>query len=136
MKNRIFMFLVLLLVIVGAEAPVFAAGEIDIVLPDLSRATFPVFAGANGHQLLSAGLIVAGLGLLFGLVIFQRLNRLPVHSSMKEISELIYETCKTYLQTQGRFLMILELFIGLENFSDLFVFFFGEGVFAFEVGRF
>jgi K(+)-stimulated pyrophosphate-energized sodium pump len=50
--------------------------------------------------------------MVFGLVIYQKLKNLPVHSSMLEISELIYETCKTYLQTQGRFLMILEVFIG------------------------
>src|SRR5688572_10061506 len=58
------------------------------------------------------GLVVSGLGLLFGLVIYQRLKNLPVHSSMREISELIYETCKTYLLTQGKFLLVLEAFIG------------------------
>src|SRR5262249_50269302 len=68
--------------------------------------------GITGARLLSGGLIVAALGLLFGLFIYRKLKNLPVHSSMREISELIYETCKTYLQTQGRFLMILEVFIG------------------------
>jgi hypothetical protein len=58
------------------------------------------------------GLLVSGLGLLFGLVIYKRLQNMPVHSSMLEISELIYETCKTYLFTQGKFLLILEAFIG------------------------
>jgi K(+)-stimulated pyrophosphate-energized sodium pump len=62
--------------------------------------------------LLKGGLVISLLGMVFGLVIYQRLKNLPVHSSMREISELIYETCKTYLLTQGRFIMILEIFIG------------------------
>ena len=69
--------------------------------------------GVNGRTLLLGGLVVCVLGLVFGLVIFQRIKNLPVHSSMREISELIYETCKTYLVTQGKFLLILEIFIGL-----------------------
>jgi len=92
----------------GLEVPAYA-GETDIVLPDLSQVSF---LGMPGNTLLMGGLLVAGLGLLFGLVIYKRLQNLPVHSSMKEISELIYETCKTYLLTQGKFLLILEVFIG------------------------
>ena len=53
------------------------------------------------------------LGLVFGLVIFTQLKNLPVHRSMLEISELIYETCKTYLITQGKFILLLEVFIGV-----------------------
>ncbi len=53
------------------------------------------------------------LGLLFGLVTYSRLQKLPVHRSMLEVSELIYETCKTYLVTQGKFILILEVFVGL-----------------------
>ena len=53
------------------------------------------------------------LGLLFGLVSYSRLQKLPVHRSMLEVSELIYETCKTYLVTQGKFILILEVFVGL-----------------------
>jgi K(+)-stimulated pyrophosphate-energized sodium pump len=68
--------------------------------------------GVNGRTLLLGGLGVCVLGLVFGLVIFGRVKNLPVHSSMREISELIYETCKTYLVTQGKFLLILEIFIG------------------------
>ena len=63
-------------------------------------------------RLIDGGLLVCALGLVFGLLMYTRLKNLPVHSSMMEISELIYETCKTYLLTQGKFLMILELFIG------------------------
>jgi len=68
--------------------------------------------GTNGRALLMGGLVVCALGLLFGLLSYRRLRDLPVHSSMKEVSELIWETCKTYLNTQGRFLLILESFIG------------------------
>src|SRR5262249_29142564 len=69
--------------------------------------------GMNGRNLLMAGLVVCVLGLLFGIVIFVQLKGLPVHPAMREISELIYETCKTYLITQGKFLLILEAFIGI-----------------------
>ncbi len=95
------------------------AGEANLVLPDLSQATF--FGGAvNGRTLLLYGMVVVALGLLFGLVIFQQLKNSPVHKSMLEISELIYETCKTYLVTQIKFLIILEIFIG-----TIIVFYFG-----------
>src|SRR5437016_2749769 len=85
-------------------------GEINLILPDLGQATF--LGGISGSSLLMWGLGVAALGLVFGLMIYHKLRNMPVHSSMKEISELIYETCKTYLLTQGKFLMILEIFIG------------------------
>jgi K(+)-stimulated pyrophosphate-energized sodium pump len=81
------------------------------VLPDLSQVTF--LGGIDGHTLLLAGLLVSGLGLLFGLTIYRQLKHLPVHQSMREISELIYETCKTYLIQQGKFLLVLEVFIGV-----------------------
>jgi K(+)-stimulated pyrophosphate-energized sodium pump len=87
-----------------------AGGEANLVVPDLSGAEF---LGVNGRTLLMGGIVVCVLGLLFGLMIYSRLQRLPVHESMREISELIYETCKTYLVTQGKFILILEIFIGL-----------------------
>ena len=87
-----------------------AGGEAHLVLPDLSQATF--LGGTNGRTLLMWGLAVCALGLLFGMVTYTQLRNLPVHKSMLEISELIYETCKTYLITQGKFLLILEIFIG------------------------
>ncbi|MCW5890792.1 MAG: sodium-translocating pyrophosphatase [bacterium] len=83
--------------------------EIDLVVPDLTHATF---LGMAGNHLLMIGLVVCLLGLAFGLVIYGQLKNMPVHRSMLEISELIYETCKTYLITQGKFILILELFIG------------------------
>ncbi|HEV2103682.1 MAG TPA: sodium-translocating pyrophosphatase [Candidatus Acidoferrum sp.] len=83
-------------------------GEANLKLPDLSQVSF---LGINGHQLLLYGIGICVLGLLFGLMIFTRLKNMPVHRSMREISELIYETCKTYLITQGKFLLFLEIFI-------------------------
>ena len=69
--------------------------------------------GYNSRTLLVTGVAICVLGLLFGLVSYSRLKKLPVHHSMLEVSELIYETCKTYLITQGRFILILEVFVGL-----------------------
>ncbi len=87
-----------------------SGGEASLVLPDLGQVDFH---GINARSLLMAGLIVCILGLLFGLIIFTQLKKLPVHRAMREISELIYETCKTYLITQGKFILILEIFIGI-----------------------
>lgn len=85
------------------------ASEADLILPDLSSVNF---LGVDGHTLLLAGILVCLAGFGFGLKIFSDLKNMPVHKSMLEISELIYETCKTYLQTQGKFILILEVFIG------------------------
>ena len=87
-----------------------AGGEANLVLPDLGSVDF---GGINGRTLLMSGLLVCALGLGFGMVIFVQLRNLPVHRSMREISELIYETCKTYLITQGKFILILWVFIGI-----------------------
>src|SRR5947209_7208936 len=84
--------------------------EANLKVPDLGQVTV---GGMNGRTLLMTGLVVCALGLLFGIVIFVQLRGLPVHPSMREISELIYETCKTYLITQGKFLLLLETFIGV-----------------------
>ena len=94
---------------VTQEAPRHAGGEANLVLPDLGTVEFH---GINARTLLMSGLVVCMGGLAFGLVIFTRLKNLPVHKSMRDISELIYETCKTYLITQGKFILLLELFIG------------------------
>ena len=88
------------------------------MLPDLDQATF--FGGIGGRTLLMGGLVVCALGLVFGLAMYMHLRNLPVHASMLEISELIYETCKTYLITQGKFLLILEC-----SSASIIVFYFG-----------
>jgi K(+)-stimulated pyrophosphate-energized sodium pump len=85
-------------------------GEASLKLPDLSQV---VFLGVDGHRLLMIGILFCIFGLAFGLVIYTRLRNMPVHRAMREISELIYETCKTYLITQGKFLLILWLFIAV-----------------------
>jgi K(+)-stimulated pyrophosphate-energized sodium pump len=91
--------------------PTEAAGEANLKLPDLSSVKF--VWGIDGHRLLVFGIAFCVLGLIFGLTIYTRLKNLPVHQSMREISELIYETCKTYLITQGKFLLLLEVFIAV-----------------------
>ena len=132
-KIRVFLFLALIVGCLGAAAsPAWAqppapagagvarhqaGGEADLVLPDLSTETFQ---GINGRTLLTGGLAVCLLGLAFGMTIFVRLKALPVHRSMLEVSELIYETCKTYLIQQGKFILLLEVFIGV-----IMIFYFG-----------
>jgi len=88
-------------------------GEANLTLPDLKSVSFSNFFGLNGHALLSIGLLFCVGGLLFGLAIYVQLKNLPVHRSMREISELIYETCKTYLITQGKFILVLWVFIAV-----------------------
>src|SRR5216684_2273106 len=85
-------------------------GEAALKLPDLRQVQF---LGVDGHKLLLFGILFCVFGLIFGLVIYSRLKNLPVHKSMRDISELIYETCKTYLITQGKFLVVLWLFIAV-----------------------
>ena len=103
--------------LLGLLLPTFAGaqesaggGEANLVLPDLSSVHF---FGLTGHNLLMIGLLFCAAGLLFGLVIFEQLKNMPVHRSMREMSELIYETCKTYLVTQGKFIMVLWAFIAV-----------------------
>ncbi|WP_239461994.1 sodium-translocating pyrophosphatase [Occallatibacter savannae] len=85
-------------------------GEANLVLPDLSTVNF---LGMNGHALLLIGLLFCVGGLLFGLAIYVQLKNLPVHRTMRDMSELIYETCKTYLVTQGKFILLLWAFIAV-----------------------
>jgi K(+)-stimulated pyrophosphate-energized sodium pump len=110
-----------------AEAEHRPGGEVNLVLPDLNQIEV---GGYNGPTLLMGGIFVSIAGMLFGLMILRQIKNLPVHRSMREISELIYETCKTYLITQGRFLAILELFIAV-----IIVLYFGflSGLEAFRV---
>jgi K(+)-stimulated pyrophosphate-energized sodium pump len=104
-------------------------GEASLHLPDLSSARF-LGGSIDGHALLMFGLIFCALGMIFGLIIYMRLKNMAVHKSMLEVSELIYETCKTYLATQGKFLILLECFIGV-----IIVFYFGflQGFAAYKV---
>ena len=100
----------LLPAVANAQPEHAGGGEANLVLPDLSTVSF---FGMNGHALLLIGLVACVGGLLFGLAIYVQLKNAPVHRSMLEISELIYETCKTYLITQGKFIMLLWAFIAV-----------------------
>ncbi len=102
--------MILLAAIMFGIAPQAFGSEADIVVPDLGIQTF---FGMSGYTLLMIGIVVCFLGMLFGWFAFARLKGLPVHKAMAEISELIYETCKTYLLTQGRFILILWAFIAV-----------------------
>lgn len=88
------------------------ASEADLVLPDFASKTF-LDSGINGHQLLLSGIAVCVLGLVFGFIQYSSLQKMPVHRAMLEISELIYETCKTYLATQMKFIGVLWLLIAV-----------------------
>src|SRR5512134_1040668 len=92
----------------GAAAEHKPGGEVNLRLPDLAQGDF---LGFTGHQILLSGLVVCALGLLFGMFSYAHVKALPVHRSMAEISQLIYETCKTYLRQQGKFLLVLWAFI-------------------------
>jgi len=99
-----------LIVASAVPAHATAGGEANLKIPDLGSVHV---AGMGGRTLLMFGLVVCVLGLVFGLVIYNQLKNMAVHESMREISELIYETCKTYLITQGKFILLLEVFIGI-----------------------
>ncbi|CDH44069.1 MAG: sodium-translocating pyrophosphatase [Candidatus Competibacteraceae bacterium] len=116
MAHRLLLMLLLAfgLIALPAFAGTTHVSEANLVLPNLNDVSLAQFLGGiSGSTLLSYGLIVCIGGLVFGAVIYGQIRRLPVHRSMAEVSELIYETCKTYMITQGKFLLILEAFIAM-----------------------
>ena len=84
--------------------------ESDLILPDLSSVNF---LGINGHTFLTWGILICMFGFVFGLMHYLRIKNMPVHKSMRDVSELIYETCKTYLITQGKFILMLEFLLAI-----------------------
>src|SRR6184192_796670 len=114
--GRLVVPMLIVLALAAATRPAFAqperagGGEANLLLPDLSVVEF---GGVNARTLLTGGLVVCALGFGFGLFVFTQLKNLPVHQSMREVSELIYETCKTYLVTQGKFILLLWTFIAV-----------------------
>ncbi len=111
--KKAFAFAAILTLSVSAFAqPAETGGEASLKLPDLSSVSF-LNGAIDGHKLLLIGILFCLFGLGFGMVIYMRLKNLPVHRAMREISELIYETCKTYLVTQGKFLLLLWVFIAI-----------------------
>ena len=131
--RRAGIFLAAIVTTLACGLPAYAqqrhGGEASLELPNLSDVTF--LNGINGHNLLLGGIVISILGLGFGLAIYMNLQKMPVHRAMREISELIYETCKTYLITQGKFILILEAFIAV-----VIVLYFGvlSGLEPFRVG--
>jgi K(+)-stimulated pyrophosphate-energized sodium pump len=109
-KSLLALFLLWVPALAYAQTQEGSGGEANLVLPDLTTVHF---FGMNGHALLMLGLLFCVGGLLFGLTIYVQLKNSPVHRSMLEISDLIYETCKTYLITQGKFIMLLWVFIAV-----------------------
>lgn len=98
----------------AAVSPAFASSEANLVLPNLKDPGLASFLGGmSGWNLLAFGLIICVAGLAFGAVVYGQVKSMPVHRSMAEVSEIIYETCKTYMITQGKFIMLLEVFIGI-----------------------
>ncbi|MGB8481297.1 MAG: sodium/proton-translocating pyrophosphatase, partial [Acidobacteriaceae bacterium] len=94
-------------------APVEAVGgEANLKLPDLTQVRF-LGQSVDGHTLLMYGPLFCILGMVFGFLMYSHLKGLPVHQSMKEVSQLIWETCKTYLINQGKFLLLLWSFIAV-----------------------
>ena len=110
MLTRIKSFMLAVFAVVMVAVPSFAS-EANLILPDLSSVSF--LGGISGSALLKAGLLVCIFGLIFGFIQFKSIKNLPVHKSMLEVSELIYETCKTYLITQGKFIIVLELLLAI-----------------------
>lgn len=109
MFRKVLSTLMLSLSVLGVSTMAWAS-EADLVVPDLSSVSF---FGVDGHTLLLWGMLICIAGFLFGWTQFQQLKALPVHKSMKDVSELIFETCKTYLITQGKFLVVLQLLVGV-----------------------
>ncbi|MBI2393777.1 MAG: sodium-translocating pyrophosphatase [Deltaproteobacteria bacterium] len=96
-----------------AAPPHKGGGEANLIVPSLTDTKIANFLGGmSGHSLLMGGILICALGMVLAFVIYAQLKNAPVHKAMLEISELIYETCKTYLVTQLRFIFVLELFIG------------------------
>src|SRR3984957_9575767 len=109
-KSKITTCVAALSAVVGFAPGVFA-GEADIKIPDLTGVKFAGLGGVSGATLMYLGIAICFIGAVFGIVQYFQTKALPVHSSMAQVSETIWETCKTYLFTQGKFLAILWVLI-------------------------
>ncbi len=113
----------------GSPAGEGGGGEANLQLPESLRDGTVTILGMNGLWPLYVGLVLCILGLLFGVWTYSRLKALPVHESMKQISEIIYTTCKAYLVKQGKFLLLLWAFIAVV----IVVYFAVSGVAAWQI---
>ncbi|MCC6819408.1 MAG: sodium-translocating pyrophosphatase [Verrucomicrobiota bacterium] len=111
MRNKILRFPGVFLLLTIGLASQLSASEADIKIPDLSTVKFAGLGGASGHTLMMLGILVCAVGALFGVWQYLQTKSLPVHESMAKVSHSIYETCKTYLLTQGKLLAILWVLI-------------------------
>ncbi len=111
MGNRTRLLQALVFVFALGGAPALWASEADIQIPDLSHVKFDGLGGLTGSTLMYLGILMCAVGAAFGLVQYKQTKALPVHSSMAHVSNTIWETCKTYLFTQGKFLAILWVLI-------------------------
>src|SRR3954465_6758989 len=108
--NKHWVWLILLLLTLASATGVYAS-ESDIVIPDLTQVKFGGLGGVSGVTLMYAGIVICFFGAIFGLIQYMQTKALPVHKSMADVSNTIWETCKTYLFTQGKFLAILWVLI-------------------------
>jgi len=108
--NNVKKSLTALILLLGGLSTLAWGSEADLVMPNLST---QVFLGINGHSLLLWGMLICVFGMIFGLYQYMQINKLKAHASMREVSELIFATCKTYLIEQGKFILILEAIIGV-----------------------
>jgi K(+)-stimulated pyrophosphate-energized sodium pump len=113
MKNNRYWLLIVVLVITFGACMGVSASEADIIIPPLDTVSFAGLGGMSGASLMYAGLVICLVGAAFGLVQYKQTKALPVHSSMGSVSNTIWETCKTYLFTQGKFLAILWVLIAI-----------------------
>src|SRR5437763_621038 len=107
--SSLFAFIALLLL----AAPLAFAGEADIVLPDLSKVSFNIFGGMSGLSIMYFGIVICFVGLAFSIFQASQTKNLPAHKCMLDVSAIIWETCKSYLAQQGKFLIILWVLIAI-----------------------
>ena len=111
-SKKVFSTALLVFMVLLLASPV-VAGEADIKLPPLDQVQFSVFGGTNGLTIMYAGLFVCIIGLIFAIIQYRQTRDLPAHKSMLDVSNIIWETCKSYLTQQGKFLVILWVLIAL-----------------------
>ncbi len=112
MRSRCWLGVFVVLAVLGFGAGAAMASEAELKLPELGAVTFSSLGGISGTHLMLIGIAVCFLGLGFGLIQYFKTEKLPVHKSMSDVSQIIWETCKSYLAQQGKFLAILWLLIG------------------------
>ena len=113
MSSKRGLFVLLLTFVLALLGSPVLAGEADIVLPDLSKVQFSAFGGMSGISIMYFGLLVCIVGLIFAIYQYKQTGNLPAHKSMLDVSNIIWETCKTYLAQQGKFLIILWVLIAI-----------------------